>query len=128
MQQPGVGQYPQQQQMADCDTPRCYCNIDSGVQNGWTGQQLQDTEVVYDSQKARGHLNGRQNMRQGRRSKGYRRLWEQVKSVGLGDALDADGRALNMCEWSVEVCSAVAKNNRTKLYSHATWCHISAMS
>ena len=104
------GQYGQ---IADCDTPRYYCNIENTMPNGsgWTGQQLQDTEIVYDNgfQKARGHPTGRQNMRQGRRSKGYRRLWEQVKSVGRGDALDADGRALNMCEWSVEVCMAWAR-------------------
>jgi hypothetical protein len=28
----------------------------------------------------------------GRRQKNYRRLWEQIKSVGRGDGLDADGR------------------------------------
>ena len=86
--------------MADVDAPAARSSHRYGPDsrsNERSWNQGSDTAPYYDNQRYQGvasrHGRGAHSGRgsgSGRRAKGYRRLWEHVKTVGRGDAIDVD--------------------------------------
>lgn len=78
-----------------------------GTAVGWAGQSLNSEGAAASNAfpsgrgKGAGRAQPRAKGRDGRRAKGYRKLWEQVTKVGWGQSLEASGK-LAFSEMSVE--------------------------
>ncbi|GMH35501.1 hypothetical protein BSKO_03369 [Bryopsis sp. KO-2023] len=72
--------------------------LEQALQNGG-GQQYTNTPGARGGRGSKNQVRGKN--KDGRRAKGYRRLWEQVTKVGWGQSLEAGGK-LAFSEMSVE--------------------------